>query len=127
MAEETYSTIFGSDDSVSAEKILNLLNIVDKDISMKTEMRTPFEFSLLEGYVAYLKAKYQTGKKKPEKKFNMLISVLDAFIEKYRPNMVSYNRKGRDETTKVLTARMEDKTTAKSTWDKLLGRNKDER
>lgn len=123
MAEEYYNNIFGNngDDFRRDIKVLEDMMINDKNISMKTEMKTPFEFSLLEAYTEYLRAKY--WKKQKMKK---CITVLDIFIARYRPNMVSFNRKSRDETTKVLTARMEDKNTSRTTWDKLLGRNKQE-
>lgn len=125
MAEEYYNNIFGNsgDDFRRDIKVLEDMMINDKNIAMKTEMKTPFEFSVLESYTEYLRSKY--WKIEEKKKFFKLISVLDTFISAYRPNMVSFNRKSRDETTKVLTARLEDKNTARSTFDKLMGRNKD--
>ena len=111
MSEEIYGEIF-KDDDLTTEKILQTLLKSDKDLAVKTEIHTPVETSLLKALVPILKTE----------KLPILSKFIDEFLKNYKEDMISFMRKSREEVTKVLAARMEDKNTTRDISDKLLGR-----
>jgi hypothetical protein len=116
MAEELYSEIFGKNDEIDATKILNeLIDNKTGQIRMKSHILTPMEIAMLHSLSDYYK--------------KLKMPILSKFIYDlavyYEELMCSYQRKSREEITKVLSSRMEDTHTTRSTFDKLLGKKGD--
>lgn len=113
MAEEMYSEIFGDKDEIDATKILNeLINNKNGQIRMKTHIITPVEIAMLHSMADYYK----------KIKMPILSKFISDLANYYEELMVSYQRKSREEVTKILSTRLEDKTTSNTMFNKLLGK-----
>jgi len=119
------------EETINADKILNEY-FNPKNIGLKTEINAPSEFTTLEVIAIYFNdlinfgvTKTKRGKIKYKHKFKKVPKTLQNWIDKFKVNMVSHNRKSRLEVADVLKAIKQRESGERSILDKLTGMNKE--
>lgn len=119
--------------TIDANRILNEY-FSPENISLKTEINAPSEFTTLEvisdkktfNYlINYGAKKSKSGKIFYKHKFVKVPELLQSWIDKYKVNMVTYGRKSRLEVAKVLMAMKEQEKESRGLLQKLTGMGKD--
>ena len=118
------------EETINADKILNEY-FNPKNIGLKTEINAPSEFTILEviaknfnDLINFGATKTKKGKIIYKHKFKKIPKTLQNWIDNFKVNMISYNRKSRLEVADVLKAMKQQEQGARSLMDKLTGMNK---
>lgn len=119
MAMETMISDLMRTDNIDANKILSeLLN--PENINMKTDIRDPITFAILESVVEELEYML-TGIDQNKIKLPITKRNLKRIIKRLKEYLVSWNRAGRIEITETLKATKEEGTGAKSLFQRIAG------
>jgi len=118
------------EETINADKILNEY-FNPKNIGLKTEINAPSEFTTLEiiakhfnDLINFSATKTKNGKIIYKHKFKEVPKTIQDWIDNFKVNMISYNRKSRLEVADVLKAMKQQEVGARSLLDKLTGMNK---
>lgn len=119
------------EETINADKILNEY-FNPKNIGLKTEINSPSEFTTLEviaknfnDLINFNIIITKGGRKKYKHNLKGVADVLQNWIDLFKVNMVSHNRKSRDEVSRVLIAMKQQQNTERSLLQKLTGMGKE--
>jgi len=119
------------EEQINADKILNEY-FNPKNIGLKTEINAPSEFTTLEVIAKHFNdlinfgaIKTKSGKIKYKHKFKKVPKTLQDWIDMFKVNMVSHNRKSRLEVADVLKAMKQQENSERSLIQKLTGMGKE--
>jgi len=115
------------EETINADKILNEY-FNPKNIGLKTEINAPSEFTTLEVIAQHFNdlinfgaTKTKRGKPKYKHNFKNVPKTLQLWIDMFKVNMVSHNRKSRLEVADVLKAMKQQENNERSLVQKLTG------
>ena len=119
------------EETINADKILNEY-FNPKNIGLKTEINAPSEFTTLEvisknfnDLINFNVTITKRGRKKYKHNLKGVADVLQNWIELFKVNMVSHNRKSREEVSRVLIAMKQQQNTERGLLQKLTGMGKE--
>lgn len=111
-------------ENIDQNKILNEY-FTPNNIGLKTEINTPVEFTNFEVIADKFNELIIFGTFKGKKrKFRKTQKTLKLWKDYFKVNMVSFQRKSRNEVGAVLKANKEQESNERSLWSKLTGLNK---
>lgn len=118
------------EEMVNADKILNKY-FSPENVELKTEINAPSAFTTLENITEHFNElinfgsiRTKQGEFKFKHDFKDVKKVLKDWIDTHKINMVTYNRKSRNEVAEVLKALKQQEINARSWSEKLTGMNK---
>jgi len=119
------------EETINADKILNEY-FNPKNIGLKTEINAPSEFTTLEviaknfnDLINFNIEVTKRGRRKYKHNLKGVADVLQNWIDMFKINMISHNRKSREEVSRVLIAMKQQQNTERSLLQKLTGMGKE--